>query len=202
MKPISLIPFVCGAGASTEGSEQGPIDLLQRGLQKDLQASGADVEWVESPVAVFDREHGAAAYQDLPALGTDGRKEIVMHHCCYLRDKVVATINQGRLPITLGGDHSMAAGSIAGLAQARQAHGKIGVIWIDAHADINTPENSASKALHGMPVAALLGMGDDDFKSIGGLDKPVLEPHHIFYLGLRDVETAEQEYLDELGIQA
>jgi arginase family enzyme len=81
---------------------------------------------------------------------------------------VERAVEAGALPVTIGGDHSMAAGSIAGFARANDAFGRIGVIWIDAHGDIHTPETSPSKAYHGMPLAALLGLGDKDFATIGG----------------------------------
>lgn len=93
----------------------------------------------------------------------------------------------------------MAAGSIAGFARAKGAQGRVGVLWIDAHADINTPESSLSDAYHGMPVTALLGMGDPDFAALGG-GKPVLLPANIFYIGLRDLDPAEVKTLDDLAI--
>ena len=93
----------------------------------------------------------------------------------------------------------MGAASIAGLAKEKGAHGRIGVLWVDAHADINTPSTSPSQALHGMPVAALLGLGDKDFASLGG-DVPVLKPENICYVGLRDVDDGEVNYMKELGV--
>jgi arginase len=118
-----------------------------------------------------------------------------------MADRVEQVVRSGAMPVTIGGDHSMAAGSIAGLARARDVFGRIGVIWIDAHGDIHTPETSPSKAYHGMPLAALLGLGDKDFARIGG-PLPVLRPENIVYLGLRSTEAAENRRISDLGIHA
>jgi len=200
-EPVRLIPFVCGAGASVPGAEQGAPDLKKAGLLDYLQGLGVDAAWQEDPEHLYEGSWGKKAHTNLPDHGSNERKEIVMWHCRHLAGEVEAVLEQNMMPVTLGGDHAMAAGSIAGLARAKNAHGKIGVIWIDAHADLNTPETSNSQAMHGMPVAALLGMGDEDFAGIGGGTQPVLKPEHIVYLGIRDVEPAEEEYMRELGIR-
>lgn len=195
-KKISLVPFVCGAGASTPGCEQGPVDLKRSGFAAFLQRRGLDVVWHGDPEALYAASGGAAHNMNLPGRGTAERRQIVLQHCTRLRDGVEAVLESGRFPVTIGGDHAMAMGSIAALARVRKAHGKIGVLWIDAHADIHTPETSASQALHGMPAAALLGWGDKDFAGLSG-KQPSLKPEHIAYMGLRDVEPAEKEALEK-----
>lgn len=201
--PIRLIPYCCGAGGSTAGCELGPVDLCNRGLAEVLGTQGIDISWQEDPEQFYRQSPwGAAFHESLPPLGTDERRQGVSWHCTHLRDQVVSVIKAGARPVTIGGDHSMAAGSLAGLAQAHQAHGRIGVIWVDAHADINTPETSPSQAFHGMPVAAMLGMGHPDFAALGGAGKAVLRPEHVFYLGLRDVDQGEEEAIRRLGIHA
>lgn len=196
---IALIPFVCGAGASTGGCERGPVDLEQYGLQDYLTGRGYDAVWQDSPAALYDGPMGEAAHKDLPPPGAPERKEITLFHCRYLRDQVAAAIRANKKPVTIGGDHTMAAGSLAGLAQARHAHGRIGVVWIDAHADINTPESSPSGSWHGMPLAALTGRGDADFCALAG-GKQAIDPAHIVYLGLRDVDPPEQALIDDDNI--
>lgn len=192
-KRIVLIPYACGAGASTLGTESGPADCARRGLTETLRARGLNCAWAIDPARI-------AGETDMPPLGDPGRKAIVMRHAAALRDNVEAALRDGALPVTIGGDHSMAAGSVAGLARAKNAHGRIGLLWIDAHADINTSATSPSQALHGMPVAALLGQGDADFAGLGGAAQPVLRPEHIFYLGLRDVDAGETDTLELMNI--
>jgi arginase len=192
MKHVSLIPFACGIGASVAGGEQAVADLQKRNLAGAVAQPGLDIEWMEVPqiTAVADKAL---------ALGSIERDTVVLLHCGAIRDQVEEAVRAGRYPITIGGDHSMAAGSVAGLAQALDAHGRIGLIWIDAHADINTPETSPSQALHGMPVAALLGMGHAGLRRLSG-NRAVVKPENVFYLGLRDVDPGEWDVMDRLGI--
>lgn len=198
MKSVRLIPFLCGAGGSIPGCEQGPAALQRFGLQDYLQQQGIDAIWQENPEELY-KQKSKDQHDTLPPLGSDERRDIVLEHCAYIRDQVMTTLKENNLPVTIGGDHAMALGSIAGLAQAKKAHGRIGVLWVDAHADLNTFETSPSKALHGMPLAALLGLGDEEFVAIGG-DKPVLKPEHIAYIGLRDVDPGETKRIDEMNI--
>lgn len=95
----------------------------------------------------------------------------------------------------------MALGSISAVAKAKDAYGKIGVIWIDAHPDLNTPDTSPSQALHGMPLAALVGMGHEDYVALAG-NKPVVKPEHIVYIAIRDIDPGEQDYINRFGITA
>lgn len=200
MSDVVLIPFVCGAGGSTPGSEQGPVAAESAGLAESLAVQGIPARWDVSPAVLFAGPDGAAAHTALPPLGDPARRALVMRHCADLRDRVEAAVLAGAIPVTVGGDHAMAAGSIAGFARGHGAHRRIGLLWIDAHADINTPETSPSQAYHGMPVAALLGLGDPEFAGLGGADVPVLRPEHIFYIGLRDLDPGEVEIIDRLGI--
>lgn len=193
MKPISLIPYICGAGASNTGAEQAFADVERRGLMNHLRGLGLDVDWVRT--LPLEQE----LYKNLPARGTKERDRIVIDHCVSIRDAVADAVAGGRYPVTLGGDHSMAAGSIAGFAKAKKAQGKIGLIWIDAHADINTPATSPSQSLHGMPVAALLGHGRPEYVAMTG--GPVIRPQHVFYIGLRAVDDGEWDFIHDQKIQ-
>jgi arginase len=174
--------------------------MKREGLAESLAARGIPCDWAVNPEDLYNEPLGAAAHADLPPLGDARRKALVLQHCADLRDRVEMVVRAGNIPVTLGGDHAMAAGSIAGLARAKNAHGRIGVLWIDAHADINTPATSPSQAFHGMPVAALLGQGDGDFAALGGGTRPVLQPQHIFYLGLRDVDEGEIAAMELMNI--
>ncbi len=199
IRKISLIPYVCGAGASLSGTEQGPAVIKQHGLEKDLSTAKHLVTWSEDPEKIYEQERGL--YKNLPPLGSKERHDFVLRHVRAISTSVEHAVKSGAFPVTIGGDHSMAAGTIAGLARAKNAHGRIGVIWVDAHGDIHTPETSPSKAYHGMPLAALLGFGDKDFASLGG-PEPVLRPENIVYMGLRSTEKEENRRISDLGIHA
>jgi arginase len=110
---------------------------------------------------------------------------------------VRAILGAGETPVILGGDHSLAMGSVAGAAA--HAGGRIGLLWIDAHADLNTPETSPTGNVHGMPLATLLGRGDPMLLDIGG-KSPVVLPRHAALLGVRDVDPGERALIRELGL--
>jgi arginase len=107
-------------------------------------------------------------------------------------------LEQGALPLVLGGDHSVALGTLGGLARAQ---GVGGVLWIDAHSDMNTPETSPSGNVHGMPLAAALGFADGRFES-DSWSLPAVEPSRVALVGLRSVDSQERERIRELGIKA
>ncbi|EKG21004.1 Ureohydrolase [Macrophomina phaseolina MS6] len=123
-----------------------------------------------------------------------------------LSEQVYEHARQGRCVLTLGGDHSIAIGSISGTAKAvRERLGReIAVIWVDAHADINTPETSDSGNIHGMPVAFLTGLAKEDREDIFGWIKEdqMISVKKLVYIGLRDVDKGEKKILRENGIKA
>ena len=122
--------------------------------------------------------------------------------CTELAALTADAVRAGVLPLVLGGDHSLAAGSVAGTATALAERGEsLGVIWLDAHADINTPESSLSGNVHGMPAAHLLGLGDTRLSHIAK-PFPAIKPEHLVYVGLRDVDTAEREFIKDMNIRA
>jgi arginase len=111
---------------------------------------------------------------------------------------VELALEQGSLPLVLGGDHSIALGTLGGLARSR---GVGGVLWIDAHSDLNTPESSPSGNVHGMPLAAAIGLTDERFES-EAWTLPAVEPERVALVGLRSVDSRERERIRELGIKA
>ena len=201
MQGFKVIPYVCSAGGKTLGSETGASDIKKSGLIGKLAAEGMPVEWYVDPDEIYDSPWGRRAHENLPARGTQERNDIVFWHCAQLKNHVRDVIRTGDRAITIGGDHAMALGSIAGLAEAKKAQGRVGVLWVDAHADFNTPETSPSQALHGMPLAALSGLGDKGFVSIGG-EPPAISPQNIAYIGLRDVDPGELDFIQQYGIAA
>ena len=124
-----------------------------------------------------------------------------------LSQQVYAHAKEGRCVLTLGGDHSIAIGTIAGTARAireRLGGREMAVIWVDAHADINTPETSESGNIHGMPVAFLTGLARDEREDVFGWlgAEPVVSVKKLVYIGLRDVDKGEKRILREHGIKA
>ena len=117
-----------------------------------------------------------------------------------LADKVRRVIRRGHFPLVLGGDHSIAVGTVSGVAAARRRRGKkVGVLWVDAHSDINTPQTSPSGNVHGMPLAALLGLGPAPLGSIGGRFRKV-DPDNVALVGIRSVDEGERDHLRRLGV--
>ena len=109
-------------------------------------------------------------------------------------------LGAGRVPVLIGGDHSLAAGSISGVAaHHRRAGDQVGVIWVDAHGDMNTPETTESGNVHGMPLAALLGMGPRELAEIGGRT-PRLAPDRVVLVGIRDLDRGERQLVKRSGV--
>jgi arginase len=120
--------------------------------------------------------------------------------CTRTAEAVVNTLEEGMTPLLLGGDHSLAAGSVSGVAEFYRRQGqKIGVLWIDAHSDINTPETSPSGNVHGMPLAALLGLGPEALGSIFGYS-PKIAAENTVLIGVRDIDAAERENIRRAGV--
>jgi arginase len=181
-------------GASKQGAAGGPAAIRRAGVLKILQDLGLAVEDLgdlkvpkaEKPRANSKLKHG---------------KEI-LEVCKELEKKTFAAARSGAVPITLGGDHSLGVGSVSGVSRAyKETENKsIGLIWVDAHADINTPETSPSGNVHGMPVAHILGLGDKSFARIGGY-APKVNPRNVCLIGTRDVDKAEAVVLRKSGIR-
>ena len=115
--------------------------------------------------------------------------------------KVTKIVERGEFPLVLGGDHSISAGTVSGIvAAARKQGNKVGLLWIDAHGDINTPETSPSGNIHGMPVAALLGEGPSELTSLAG-DGPKVDPANVALVGIRSLDDGEKARLKRFGVQ-
>lgn len=115
--------------------------------------------------------------------------------------KVTRIVERGEFPLVLGGDHSISAGTVSGIAAAARKQGKkVGLLWIDAHGDINTPETSPSGNIHGMPVAALLGEGPAELTSLAG-EGPKVDPANVALVGIRSLDDGEKARLKRFGVQ-
>ena len=184
-KKIQIIGAASGRGAKDQRCAQGPRALREHGLLSYLQARHAGIAWNDTIVA------GARAGDDA-AIAVSGV-------CKRLAQRVKACVGRGELPLVLGGDHSCAIGTWKGAAQALRPRGPLGLIWIDAHMDAHTPLSTPSGALHGMPLACLLGHGERSLTAIGG--GITLQPQHICLIGVRSFETGEAALLRKLGVR-
>jgi len=190
---IRIIGVPMDLGASRRGVDMGPSALRVAGLQSRLKQLGRQVEDVGN-ISVPQAEE--QPYGEKRARYLDEISEI----CKNLAAMVGAALDEGMLPVVLGGDHSIAAGTVAGAASHFHREGKrIGVIWLDAHADMNTPESSPSGNVHGMPLAAIMGSGPPELTDLAGF-KPMVEPRHVALVGTRDLDPKERRLAKESGV--
>jgi arginase len=176
-------------GAGRRGVDMGPSAIRYAGLEERLTALGVDCVDrgnVASPVAEATAEHHPRA-RFLPAIRAT---------CERIAELVGAALDNGRIPIVLGGDHSVALGTLGGLASRR---GPGAVLWFDAHGDLNTPETTPSGNVHGMPLAATLARGGPDFES-PAWTLPALDPERVAVIGARALDRGERDLVAELGL--
>lgn len=160
----------------------GPYAVRHAGLQERLESIGClvkDFGNIEVPV------RGELDSGDPKARYLDGILKVSQRLC----DRVCSILEQGYLPLTVGGDHSCAIGSVAGVAQFRQGD-PFGLLWVDAHGDLNVPETSPSGNIHGMPVSLALGKGPLSLAQLGGIS-PKVERGDVIHIGLRELDPAE-----------
>lgn len=196
---FSLIPYACGAGASLAGSEYGSLYAFDHGLQQRLRDMGIDAEWLVSPHAHWDAPGGHDAHLTIGARGSPQRLDTVRHHIRLLAENVETAIKNRQRALVVGGDHSLSAASLAGARRALGADKRVGLIWVDAHPDIQTYETSVSKALHGTQMATLLGL--DDTLRLDGYTYPAFTPETVVYTGLRSIDAEEVDNAARLGMK-
>lgn len=192
-RSVQLIGVPMDLGASRRGVDMGPSAMRLANLEATLARLGILVE-----------DAGNIPVPDLSGLSAtiEARMNAIAEVAADICERTANVIRRGVTPILLGGDHSLSAGSVAGTASAMaDRHERVGLIWLDAHADINTPESSLTGNIHGMPVAHLLGLGDRRLTGVASVHPAVL-PQHMAYVGLRDVDEAEKEHVRRLGIRA
>lgn len=180
-------------GASRRGVDMGPSALRVAGLQSRLKQLGRQVE-DEGNVPVPQAEE--QPYGEKKARYLDE----IAQTCKGLAEMVRKTLDEDIFPLVLGGDHSIAVGTIAGAAAHFNKTGKrIGVIWLDAHGDMNTPESSPSGNIHGMPLASIMGFGPPELVDLAGI-KPMVEPRNVALVGIRDLDSKERRFAKESGV--
>jgi arginase len=190
---IRVIGVPLDLGQSRRGVDMGPSAVRVAGLEARLEALGHVVE---------DAGNVLVAIAEQKKEGDPHAKYLkeITATCSKHADLIVKTLEAGKVPITLGGDHSIAAGTVAGVAEFyRRQNQKIGLIWIDAHTDLNTPDSSPSGNVHGMPLAAIMGLGPPELSNIFDFS-PKVSAENCVLVGVRDIDAIEKENVRRAGI--
>jgi arginase len=193
-KAVAILGVPLGYGASMAGVDMGPAALRVAGLTERVAKLGYSVRdlgdmRLERPQKLPE-QHDKLKYVSQ-----------ISSACEELAREVEQIVAAGELPLVLGGDHSIAIGSIAGVASYfRKQQETLGLIWFDAHADMNTPETTPSGNIHGMPLSVLLGYGVPELTNIAGFS-PKLDPALCAHVGARDIDEGERELIRKLGIR-
>lgn len=193
-KPIAIIGSACGWGAQRRETAQGPDTLQSSKLLQHIQSLPATAEWTETIYAHLP----LASPKEVP---THQAYPYVIDHLRRLSFSVEEALVQNLFPLVIGGDHGMAIAIWGAVTTHFKAEQKFGLLWIDAHLDAHTCETSPSDAIHGMPVASLLGYGDKTLQGITGNPLPKIAPEHLVYVGVRSFEKEEYELLQRLGVK-
>lgn len=192
---IAIIGAPLDLGASRRGVDMGPSAIRVANLGPKLASLGFHIEdWGNVAVEQPERApQGPANARYLPQIAET---------CRRLARAVEQAAAQGQMPLVLGGDHSVAVGTIAGISRHyRKRKARIGVIWIDAHPDMNTPQTSPSGNVHGMPLACCIGLGPRALTHIYGY-APKVDPKNVALVGLRDVDSLEKPHVKHSGVRA
>lgn len=190
---IDLFGVPMDLGASRRGVDMGPSALRIARVAERVRSLGH---------RVTDHGNVGCAGMEAREVG-DSRSRYdreILECCDKLHAHVKDSVAAGNFPLVLGGDHSIAVGTVTGIASVfQQRDEKIGLIWFDAHGDMNTPESSPSGNIHGMPLAMLLGYGPPEFTGLGGF-QPKLDPENCVLIGIRSLDHQERVMVKESGI--
>ncbi len=192
---IAIIGAPLDLGQGRRGVDMGPSALRVANLNRRIAALGYEVEDLgNTPVEQAESlPEGPERAKYLPQIAAT---------CDHLARMVERALREGRVPLVVGGDHSVAVGTVAGVSNFyRQRRQEIGLIWVDAHADMNTPETSPSGNVHGMPAACCVGMGPKELTHLLGY-APKVNPRRVAFVGLRDVDALEKPHVRESGVKA
>ena len=193
MKPVHIIGVPLDLGAGRRGVDMGPSAFRIAGIGDQIAALGRSVvDKGDLPAPIPETQRPA-----------DARKKYVRdiaRVCQKLYDTVLKSLDAGALPLVLGGDHSLAAGSVAASAVwlQRSVSRPLGLIWVDAHGDMNTPATTTSGNVHGMPLAALLGQAPAELAAIG--HTPSVLPQHTVLVGVRNLDEQERAQIRQSGV--
>ena len=192
-KHIRIIGVPLDLGQSRRGVDMGPSAMRVAGLEAKLEALGYEVE---------DGGNVPVALAETKSEGDPNAKYLkeITETCSTEAELVVKTLEAGKIPIVLGGDHSIAAGTVSGVAEFyRRKNQRIGLLWIDAHTDINTPGSSPSGNVHGMPLGAIMGLFESPLTDLYGFS-PKVQPQNCVLVGIRDVDNHERENIKKSGV--
>jgi arginase len=188
---VSILGVPMAFGCGTLGAELGPAALRVAQLPDRIKALGYDVD------DLGDVKIPRGTNRTQPLRYLDEIRETSEAVAASVRDTLAAN----RFPIVLGGDHSVAIGTMSGVSSYFRGRGEsVGLIWFDAHADMNTPDTSPSGNIHGMPLSALLGHGHADLTGLGGFS-PKFDPAYCAHIGARDLDPGERALIRQLGIR-
>jgi arginase len=192
VRQLNIIGVGSGWGARNMGAADGPKVLLENSPPSFRQFPQSLTYWHHEPLSFHNP---GRLPNDRAIAHADHVFEMVSALCLETKESV----EQGEIPIVLGGDHSMAIGTWSGIKAALPGQ-EMGLIWIDAHMDAHTPETSPSLNVHGMPLAALLGQGESRYVNLG-VKGPVVKPENLFLVGIRSFEEGEALLLRRLGVR-
>ena len=194
-KKIRVIGVPLDLGQTRRGVDMGCSALRVAGLEARLEALGHKVEDsgnIAVTIAETKSSFGAAHAKYL--------REITQT-CTKEAELVVKTLEAGKVPLVIGGDHSIAVGTVSGVSEFyRRQSQAVGLLWIDAHSDINTPDSSPSGNVHGMPLAAIMGLWPSELANIFGFS-PKVRPENCVLIGVRDIDAVEKENIRRAGIE-
>jgi len=191
---IEIIGVPLDLGANIRGANMGPAALRIANLHEKIEVLGYQV-FDRGDVLVPVRETIAKEHADNKYL------TVIADICEQVCEQTYEAMEKNRMPLTLGGDHSIALGSISGVSSyLKDKNKKLGLIWFDAHADINTPETSPSGNIHGMPLAAIIGKGHKELTSLAR-DGQAVAPKNIALIGIRSIDANERRLCKESGIR-
>jgi arginase len=194
MATVSIIGVPCDLGANMRGANIGPAAIRIAGLHEKLKVLGFGID-ERGDIAVPLRE--VLSKQEV----NDNHKNSIKEICSKLAAEVAAAMRNGHKPIVLGGDHCIGIGTVTGVAQfAREKNANVGLLWIDAHADMNTPSTTHTGNIHGMPLSILLGKGHTDLVQLGGFS-PKIAPQNVALLGIRTLDSEEKELCRTSGVR-
>jgi len=206
-KPVHLIGVPMDLGGFLRGTDMGPSAVRIAHLERRVKELGIEfhdrgnvnVPWPAAPsrYALF-----SAKEEKTPGVPLAHFVSEIAECCRDLRGQVEEVLRDGGFPFVVGGDHSIAAGTVGGISSHHHARGeRIGLIWFDAHADMNTPESSPSGNVHGMPLATCLGFGAPEMLALGDRH-PMVDVSNAVLIGIRDLDDRERTIVHESGIRA
>ncbi len=190
---IAIIGAPLDLGAGRRGVDMGPSAVRVANLNGRLAELGYEVEDLGNVPVVQRESHpeGHAQARFLPQ---------ITETCTRLAELVKSVLDEGKLPLVLGGDHSIAVGTVAGASKHyRDRNEKLGMVWIDAHTDMNTPDTTPSGNVHGMPLACCIGRGPDELTRIFGYS-PKIDPANVALVGVRSVDDKERDNVQRSGV--